>query len=83
MGAGIAQVAALGGLETWIHDPVAGATERGLERIGGDLDRGAARGRWSGEDAAAAARARLHPAAALGDLAGCGLVVEAAPEDSS
>jgi 3-hydroxybutyryl-CoA dehydrogenase len=80
MGAGIAQVAALGGLETSLFDPVEGATERGLERIAADLDRGRARGRWSEGDAAAA-RGRLDPAAAVADLGRCELVIEAAPED--
>jgi len=80
MGAGIAQVAALGGFETWVFDPVAGATERAFERIGGDLERGAARGRWSSETAGRAHR-RLHSAPSLTDLASCGLLIEAAPED--
>jgi 3-hydroxybutyryl-CoA dehydrogenase len=80
MGAGIAQVAALGGFETLVHDPVAGAVERGLERIRADLSRGAGRGRWSRAEADTAAT-RLCPAAALEDLAGCEVVIEAAPED--
>jgi 3-hydroxybutyryl-CoA dehydrogenase len=80
MGAGIAQVAALGGFETVVHDPVSGAVERGLERTRADLARGAERGRWSADDARAA-ETRLRPAAALADLAGCELVIEAAPED--
>jgi 3-hydroxybutyryl-CoA dehydrogenase len=80
MGAGIAQLAALpAGARTLLFDPVEGATGRALERIGAALDRGAERGRWSGEDAAAA-RARLEPAATLEDLAPCELVIEAAPE---
>jgi 3-hydroxyacyl-CoA dehydrogenase len=80
MGAGIAQVAALGGFDTVVHDPVPGAVKKGIERIRSDLARGAERGRWSGDDAEAAER-RLRPAASLGDLAGCELVIEAAPED--
>jgi 3-hydroxybutyryl-CoA dehydrogenase len=80
MGAGIAQAAALGGFETWVFDPVAGATERGLERVRSDLERGAARGRWSGEDADRA-HAHLRSAASLADLASCDFVIEAAPED--
>ena len=50
-----------------------------VERIPQQLDRGAERGRWSAEDAAAA-RERLEVAAALEDLAACELVIEAAPE---
>ena len=34
MGAGIAQVAALAGFETHLHDPFAEALDRGLETIG-------------------------------------------------
>ena len=80
MGAGIAQVAALGGFETLVHDPVEGAVERGIERIRADLRRGAERGRWSDEDADAAA-GRLRSAGGLAELAACELVIEAAPED--
>jgi len=80
MGAGIAQIAALGGYETRLHDPVSAALEAGIERLRGDLTKGAQRGRWS-EDDAEAASSRVGGAASLGDLAGCDLVVEAAPED--
>jgi 3-hydroxybutyryl-CoA dehydrogenase len=80
MGAGIAQLACLAGFETRLHDPSAGALERGLERLRADLGRGVARGRWS-ERAAAEAEARLISAPALDDLAGAELVIEAAPED--
>ena len=80
MGAGIAQVAALGGFEALVHDPLPGAIERGLERARSDLARGAEGGRWSDDDARAAAT-RLRPAASVADLAGCEVVIEAAPED--
>lgn len=81
MGAGIAQVAAqTAGAVTLLHDPVDGATEAALRRICDALHRGADRGRWTAEDAAAA-RGRLRAAAALDDLAACDLVIEAAPED--
>ncbi len=79
MGAGIAQLGCLAGARTLLHDPVPDALDRGIEQIGRHLERGAARGRWSQADAEAAAQ-RLHPAPALGDLAPCGLVIEAAPE---
>ncbi len=80
MGAGIAQIAALGGYETRLHDPVSAALEAGVERLRGDLTKGAQRGRWS-EDDAEAASGRVGAAASLGDLGDCDLVVEAAPED--
>jgi 3-hydroxybutyryl-CoA dehydrogenase len=80
MGAGIAQVAALGGFETYLHDPFPQAIEHGVEGIRAGLHKGAERGRWSPESAAEA-EGRLHVAAALEDLAPCELVIEAAPED--
>ena len=79
MGAGIAQLACLAGCETLLHDPIKEALERGAERLRADLERGAKRERWSPADADAAA-ARLLTAPELGDLAGCQLVIEAAPE---
>jgi 3-hydroxybutyryl-CoA dehydrogenase len=79
MGAGIAQLACLSGARTLLHDPAPEALDRGLEQIKGHLERGADRGRWSAEDAAAAGE-RLERAEALGDFAPCELVIEAAPE---
>jgi len=79
MGAGIAQLAALGGYQARLHDPDADALAAGAERIRSGLAKGAERGRWSEADAAAA-REWLRPAPSLEDLAGCELVVEAAPE---
>ncbi len=79
MGAGIAQLACLAGARTLLHDPVPEALEGGMQQISAQLERGAARGRWSSEDAARARR-RLEPAETLEDLAPCELVIEAAPE---
>ena len=79
MGAGIAQLGALAGVETHVHDPVADALAAGIEKTRAHLAKGAERGRWSTEDADAAA-ARLHTAAALEGLEGCDFVIEAAPE---
>jgi 3-hydroxybutyryl-CoA dehydrogenase len=79
MGAGIAQLACMSGARTLLHDPLPKALDQGLESIKAQLERGAARGRWSQDDASAAA-ARLEPAAALEDLGQCELVIEAAPE---
>ena len=78
MGTGIAQLGCLGGFETFLFDPDAEALERGAARLRADLARGEERGRWSGAEAAAE---RLALAAAVEDLAGCDLVIEAAPED--
>jgi 3-hydroxybutyryl-CoA dehydrogenase len=80
MGTGIAQVAALGGYPTRIYDALPGAAEKGVARIGEILARGASRGRWS-EAEAEAARNRVGAVTDLGELAGCNLVIEAAPED--
>lgn len=79
MGSGIAQVAAEAGLDVLLHDPVAGATERALERIGGFLHRKVEKGQVEA-DAAADALARVRGAATLEELAAADLVVEAIPE---
>jgi 3-hydroxybutyryl-CoA dehydrogenase len=80
MGAGIAQIAALGGYETRLHDPVPTALESGVERLHSALTKGAQKERWSEKDAEAAS-ARIGAATSLADLGECDLVVEAAPED--
>jgi 3-hydroxybutyryl-CoA dehydrogenase len=79
MGAGIAQLGVLAGLDTYLHDPFPEALERGGERVHRGLAKGAERGRWS-EDEAADAEARLVLAGTLEELGGCELVIEAAPE---
>ncbi len=80
MGAGIAQIAALGGYETRLHDPAPNALETGVRQMRTALAKGAARGLWN-EAEAEEASARAGGAASLDDLAECDLVVEAAPED--
>jgi 3-hydroxybutyryl-CoA dehydrogenase len=80
MGAGIAQIAALGGYETRLHDPVPAALETGIERLYGSLAKGATKGLWSDRDADAAS-GRVGAARNLADLGECDLVIEAAPED--
>ncbi len=79
MGRGIAQVAALGGYETVLYDVSVELAEAGAAGLREALDKGAERGRWSVDQAAAAA-GRVETAAEPEGLAGCGLVVEAAPE---
>jgi 3-hydroxybutyryl-CoA dehydrogenase len=80
MGAGIAQVACVAGFETYLHDPIPEALERGHERIREALERSVERGRLKREQADSAL-AHLHVAAALEELAPCELVIEATPED--
>ncbi|HKT83163.1 MAG TPA: 3-hydroxyacyl-CoA dehydrogenase NAD-binding domain-containing protein [Solirubrobacterales bacterium] len=80
MGAGIAQIAALGGYETRLHDPLSTALETGMERLHGSLAKGATKGLWSEADADAAS-GMVGAATSLTDLGECDLVIEAAPED--
>jgi 3-hydroxybutyryl-CoA dehydrogenase len=80
MGRGIAQVAALGGFETRLYDAFPAAAEEAATKLREALAKGAARGRWSEAEADAAA-SRIGPALAIGELAGCELLIEAAPED--
>src|SRR5437763_9811098 len=79
MGAGIAQLGCLAGLETLLHDPVPDALEHGEYSIRTGLAKGAERRRWSEDDARAAGE-RLRLCEQLDDLSGCELVIEAAPE---
>src|SRR5256885_3969155 len=79
MGAGIAQLGCLAGLETLLHDPVPGALERGEYSIRMGLAKGAERGRWS-DDEERAAGERLRLCERVEDLSECELVIEAAPE---
>jgi 3-hydroxybutyryl-CoA dehydrogenase len=79
MGRGIAQIAALGGYETVLYDPLPGVAESSAAALREALDKGAARGRWSESDAGAAAQ-RVQPAEEAQQLAACELTIEAAPE---
>jgi 3-hydroxybutyryl-CoA dehydrogenase len=80
MGSGIAQLACLGGYETLIQDPDQAALEAGAERVVESLGKGVKREMWSAEEAEEAG-GRLEGVADLAGLAGCDLVIEAAPED--
>jgi 3-hydroxybutyryl-CoA dehydrogenase len=75
MGAGIAQLGCAAGMTVLLHDPVPDALERGGERVEAGLRKWIDKGR-TGADALD----RLRPAAALDQLGGCELVIEAAPE---
>jgi 3-hydroxybutyryl-CoA dehydrogenase len=79
MGAGIAQTAVLHGIPTVVADPLVAALERAESSIAAALEKGAARGRWS-EQEAREARARLTFAPEIGALAGADAAIEAAPE---
>jgi 3-hydroxybutyryl-CoA dehydrogenase len=80
MGAGIAQVAAQAGHLVRLHDTRDGAAAAARERIAGTLRSLAAKGRTS-EEAAAQAAQRIVPIAALGEVEGSALVIEAVVED--
>jgi 3-hydroxybutyryl-CoA dehydrogenase len=80
MGAGIAQIAALGGYETLLYEIDEKQLQRGLEMIRNGMRRGAERGRWS-EAQAEAALERLRTDTLIELLRDCELVIEAAPED--
>src|SRR3954451_923254 len=79
MGAGIAQLGVIAGLDTYMHDPFPEALERGGESVHRGLAKGAERGRWP-EEVAGEAETRLVLAASLDELAACELVIEAAAE---
>jgi 3-hydroxybutyryl-CoA dehydrogenase len=79
MGAGIAQLGCLAGMQTLLYDLDRAALARAAESISRNLDKGAQRGRWSAADAEAA-RGRLSAAESLDALGSCELVIEAAPE---
>jgi 3-hydroxybutyryl-CoA dehydrogenase len=79
MGAGIAQLGCQAGMRTRLYDPVPEARERGAESLRGHLERGVERGRLSREDADAATGC-LEVVDSVDALAGCELVIEAAPE---
>ena len=80
MGAGIAQIAALGGYETFLYEIDEKQLERGLEMVRNGMRRGAKRGRWS-ETEADDALERLRTDTLIEFLRDCDLVIEAAPED--
>jgi len=81
MGHGIAQVAALAGYDAVVTDTDPGAIERGIERLGANLDGGVARGKLTEADAAAA-RARVRGDTDLQTaVASADLVIEAIVED--
>jgi 3-hydroxybutyryl-CoA dehydrogenase len=79
MGAGIAQLACRSGARTLLHDPIPEALARGAQRVREGLEKEAAKGRISDEEAQAA-KERLEVVESLEALDPCELVIEAAPE---
>jgi 3-hydroxybutyryl-CoA dehydrogenase len=80
MGAGIAQIAALGGYDTYLYEIDQKQLDRGLEMIRNGMRRGAERGRWT-EAQATEALERLRPDTLIEQVRDCEVVIEAAPED--
>src|SRR5262245_12255835 len=80
MGGGIAQAAAQAGYATVLYDVAPELADRGLQKIAQTLDAGVSKGKVTAEQKARALE-RLRASAELKDLAGCQLVIEAAPED--
>ncbi|MFW6092266.1 MAG: 3-hydroxyacyl-CoA dehydrogenase NAD-binding domain-containing protein, partial [Actinomycetota bacterium] len=80
MGAGIAQVAALGGHHIRIHDTIPGAADEAIRRIQQRLARLTDKGRLDPTRARAAGD-RLSVAGSVTELQDCGLVIEAVAEE--
>ncbi len=78
MGSGIAVMSCLGGYRSRIQDPDHNVLEGAQRTFSETLAKGA--GRWWSEEGAERADGLLATADQIGDLAGCNLVVEAAPE---
>ena len=80
MGHGIAQVMAAAGHRVLLHDPVEGAVERGIERIGRNLEKGVSLGKVE-PTARDATLSRIGAAGSVAEASsGATVVVEAAPE---
>ena len=81
MGSGIAQVAALAGLDVWMEDVAQAFLDRGVRSIEKSLQKAIDK-RKLDEQAAKATRARVRTTTSLEDLKGCDFVVEAVTEDA-
>ncbi len=80
MGAGIAQVAILSGLQVFLYDAVGAALTKGQSRIAQSLRRAASKGLIQADDAEAALR-RLSAVSQLAEVRDAPFIIEAAPED--
>ena len=80
MGAGIAETAAAAGFEVVIRSRATATADATLVKLDRSLARQVERGKRTEGDAAAV-RARVSATDALGDLAGCDLVIESVVED--
>ncbi len=80
MGAGIAQVAGLAGLEVILHDLSPEALANGMERIKRELRRGTEKGKVT-PTGATETLSCIHPRKNFRDLANAEIIIEAAYED--
>ncbi|MGI8592054.1 MAG: 3-hydroxyacyl-CoA dehydrogenase NAD-binding domain-containing protein, partial [Nakamurella sp.] len=82
MGAGIAQVAASAGHRVLLFDTAAGRAQAAVDGVGARLLRSVEQGKVTAPDAACVAQ-RLVAITDVGDMAQCGVVIEAAVESLS
>jgi 3-hydroxybutyryl-CoA dehydrogenase len=80
MGNGIAQACAVAGIDVVMVDVADAAVERGLATIGGSLERLRKKDKIS-DSARMSALARIHGSTDYAELAGAGLIIEAATEN--
>lgn len=80
MGAGIAQVTAMKGVQVIMYDLKDAYLKKGTEQIRAFLDKGREKGKIT-ETEAQAVETHLSTTTTLSDLAGADLVIEAVPED--
>jgi len=80
MGSGIAQACAVAGIDVVMVDVADAAVERGLAAIGGSLERLRKKDKIS-DDARTSALARIRGSTDYTELAGAGLIIEAATEN--
>ena len=79
MGAGIAQVAAQSGYDVVLVDAEDAFIQRGMDRIGSDLEKAIQRRKLTAEDKNTIT-ARIHGTTEYAALSSCQLVIEAVPE---
>lgn len=82
MGSGIAQIAALAGIDVRLYDSADGAVDRAREKTGTRLRRLVEKGRLT-DDEAASALGRISPAFTLAEVAASEAVIEAVIENLS